>query len=156
MAQRGRKSAASLAVVAQIPGSRRPAPADLTPEQAEVWRQVVASRPANWFDDGSASILAVHCRHVVEMRRLSAEIDRFGPDDLRHKGEFGLYKQMLVLRAQETAAIISTARQLRLTQQSLYRHDTAATKAREVRLTRTAHRHGVRLQSYGGNWVTAI
>jgi hypothetical protein len=92
MAQRGRKSAASLAVVAPIPGARRPPPPELTPEQAEVWRQVVASRPADWFDDGSASILAAHCRHVVAAQMLAAEIDRFTPADLKHKGELGLYE----------------------------------------------------------------
>ena len=132
MAQRGRKSAASLAVISPIPGARRPPPPDLSPEEAMIWRRVVASRPADWFDDGSASILAQHCRHSAAADLLSVRLARFLPEDLEDREARSLYKGLLTLRAQETREIVNTARQLRLTQQSLYRPETAATKAREA------------------------
>jgi hypothetical protein len=62
MAQRGRKSAAALALVAlasnveAIP--RQKAPAELTKEQAVVWNAVAASQPADWFSDSTRPMLA--------------------------------------------------------------------------------------------------
>ena len=50
MAQRGRKSAVALATVAVIPGQRPAPPAELTEEQAEEWRAIVATKPPEWFN----------------------------------------------------------------------------------------------------------
>jgi hypothetical protein len=48
MGSRGRKSAAALGVIHGIP--QRPEPPDeLTPEQAEEWREIVGRMPVDWF-----------------------------------------------------------------------------------------------------------
>jgi hypothetical protein len=77
MAQRGRRSAASLLVVPNpieaIP--RRRAPAELTREQAEVWDAVVASQPADWFNKSQLPILIQYCRHVIRARRCASQIE---------------------------------------------------------------------------------
>ncbi len=79
MGTRGRKSAAELAVIsgAGIASTRRlSAPPELTEDQAEVWRGVVNSLPADWFSQGSAPVLAALCRHTVAARRVASWIAR--------------------------------------------------------------------------------
>ena len=49
MRQRGRKSAESLVVVPAVLLQRPDPPAELSIEQAEVWRAYVADMPADWF-----------------------------------------------------------------------------------------------------------
>src|SRR4028119_1546858 len=68
MGTRGRKSAAELALIG--PGGietrrRLEAPADLSAEQAEVWRGIVNTLPADWFSPGSGPAPAALCRHTV-------------------------------------------------------------------------------------------
>src|SRR5688500_9198888 len=74
MAQRGRKSAAALAV--REPEARAvvhvDAPYDLTDEQADVWRATLASLPPDWIDTGAHPALAAYCRTTTTMRRLGS------------------------------------------------------------------------------------
>lgn len=120
MAQRGRKSAAALSVVSSIPGSRPEPPAELTEEQAEVWRSVVQTKPAEWFTDDSHPLLVAYCKHVTTARVLSQQIDRFEPEWLKEDDGPDRYKRLLDMREKETRAVTSLARSMRLTQQSRY------------------------------------
>jgi len=53
-----RKSAASLAVVPQLPGTGRPEPpADLDDGEKRLWREVVNSLPPHWIDAAGRIIL---------------------------------------------------------------------------------------------------
>jgi len=53
-----RKSAASLAVVPQLPGSGRPEPpTDLDLAEQTLWRDVVNALPANWIDAAGRVLL---------------------------------------------------------------------------------------------------
>jgi hypothetical protein len=61
MGARGRPSRADLAVVAfrTEPEAWRPdPPAELTHDQAAVWRDIVASLPADWVSRGNAPLMA--------------------------------------------------------------------------------------------------
>jgi hypothetical protein len=65
MAQRGRKSAASLSIV-QVLGNERPAPPDeLTEEEAEEWRAIASRMPHDWWTRENYPLLAEYCRHIV-------------------------------------------------------------------------------------------
>ena len=80
MAQRGRRSAAALAIVrtgqvVDIP--RRPAPAELTDEEAKVWNAVTASQPADWFNGSTEATLVQYCQHVIEARYNAGMIRAF-------------------------------------------------------------------------------
>src|SRR5688572_25884624 len=80
MGNRGRKSAESLAV-ATITGpveivQRPDAPYDLTDEQVDEWRAVVASLPADWFQRGNHALLSQYCREVVTARRVAQLIEQ--------------------------------------------------------------------------------
>ena len=56
MAQRGRKSAASLSIVSVL-GTERPAPPDeLTEEEAEEWQRTVASEASRFFKTAALQV----------------------------------------------------------------------------------------------------
>jgi hypothetical protein len=139
MIQRGRKGAARLAVISNMPGQRPVAPKSLTKEQVKVWRAVVATKPADWFTADSHPLLIGYCRAVVMADQLSAEVEavaalmRF-PDDMAdaeeikaYTGLFAMRKELLKQRSAEVDKITSLARSMRLTQQSRLKAETADT-----------------------------
>lgn len=131
-AKRGRKSAASLAVVTPIPGQRHAPPDELTDEQADIWRAVVATKPATWFTEDTHPLLMGYCRHVVAGRSLARMIDAF--DMALAETEDGLkrYEKLLQMRERESRAMTALARSMRLTQQAQLKAETAATRAASV------------------------
>jgi len=125
--QRGRKSAAALTVVPINARDmvRRPEPLpELTPAQAEVWRSVVDSLPADWFGRETHALLAQFCRHVVCARRVSELIEQW------EKGtgqEITIldYDRLLRLQEMEGRALSSLATRMRITQQATVKHEQA-------------------------------
>jgi hypothetical protein len=124
MGNRGRKSAASLSILAPLGAgaSRRPdPPQDLTEEQAGEWKAVVNRMPADWFPRETHGVLAHYCRHVVTARYIGELIAAMesGSD-----GSTGLdlekYERLLRLQEKEGRAISSLATRMRLTQHSRY------------------------------------
>ena len=83
MAKRGRKSAASRAVVSAetdvVP--RPPAPPELTGEQALEWARLVNSMPADYFARPSHGALVQLCRHLVVAQRLARLIEACAADE---------------------------------------------------------------------------
>jgi hypothetical protein len=120
MEQRGRKSAARLAIVRPdgvVSVPRLLPPDDMPEEQARLWVEVVSSKPADWFEAASAQILADFCRHTVSCRRLSAIIERLeAGDDL----DIEQYTKLLRAREVESRASKALATAMRLTQQATY------------------------------------
>ncbi|MCA0272390.1 MAG: hypothetical protein LCH69_10050 [Proteobacteria bacterium] len=120
MGTRGRKSAAELAV-ATPPGlivtARQDAPYDLRDEEADVWRGIVESLPADWIAPGSVPVLAAYCRATVSARRLGMLIVAV------ETGEgYDADQHMKLIRAHgQVAQVLKTlATALRLTPQSRY------------------------------------
>lgn len=129
MAQRGRKSAASLAVVTSLPGQRHEPPGELTDDQAAIWRSVVATKPTDWFGEDTHPLLSAYCRHIVAAQVLAEAIDTFNPAWLADEEGLKRYDRLLAMRERETRATTALARSMRLTQQSRYDHKTANTAA---------------------------
>lgn len=130
MATRGRKSAAALsAVVVEGKFGQRPdAPAELTAEQAAIWRETVASEAAEFFATAALrSMLADYCRHRASAAVVSEIIDTFKPDWLKAAEGAKRYYGLLKMREAETRAAASLATKLRLTNQSRYTPQAAAT-----------------------------
>lgn len=125
--KRGRKSAASLAIMPLKVPPPEP-PANLTPEQAECWREVVGSLPSNWLPRDVWPLLESYCRSIATSRQLSKVIQAFTPDMLTGAAltEFG---RLCTLRAAENANMWRMATKLRLTNQSRLRSETAARQA---------------------------
>lgn len=134
MAQRGRKSAASLAVVAPGIGAPRALPpAGLTPAARVVWLETVNAKPAEWFGPEHIPILEAYCRHVVTARALADQIEEFDPEWLADEDGLKRYDRLLAMHVRETGRVNEFARAMRLTQQSIYRADKAATLERKAR-----------------------
>ena len=134
MAQRGRKSAAALAVVSpEIGAPRALPPAVLTPAQRVVWMETVNSKPSEWFGPEHVPILEAYCRHVVTARTISEQIEEFDPDWLKDDDGLKRFDRLLAMHTRETGRVNELARAMRLTQQSIYRADKAATLERKAR-----------------------
>jgi Phage terminase, small subunit len=125
----GRKSAASLAVVSTLPASlQRPEPPeDLTAAQAEEWRAVVGRMPLGWFTRETHQVLATYCRHAVNARQLAALLAAFDPSWVEDDEGLKRYDKLLAMAEREGKAVVMTATRLRLTPQSRYAPDKAAT-----------------------------
>src|SRR3546814_16448492 len=76
MAERGRKSAASLSVVAGSIEGRPKAPDDLTQEQKVIWDKAVANEAADVFQrQALQQLLKEYCRHAARPLKV-AQIGR--------------------------------------------------------------------------------
>ena len=129
--QRGRKSTASLSVVRALPGSRPEPPDELTTEQAEEWRIIVARMPADWFTRETHPLLVDLCRHIVRARVIAAKIDDFDPEWLVTDAGARTYDRLCAMGERETRMMSSLATKMRLTQQSRYAAKVAHTAERK-------------------------
>ena len=124
MNKRGRESAAELSVVPIDVKLHRPEPPEALREpEAKVWREIVSSLPAGWFNPSNEPLLAAYCRHVVTADRLAIlikETEDRGPDSLKD------WDKLLMMRDRETKAATSLARSMRFTQQAQMHPRTAA------------------------------
>ena len=102
-----------------------PAPG-LTDDQAQVWRETVGARSADYFGEDAAPLLEEYCRVVVMCRLLAVQIEA-----ALAGGEPGELKSLLDMRDKESRRLTSIATKLRITNQSRYTPDKAAVKARK-------------------------
>jgi hypothetical protein len=120
MEGRGRKSAASLAVISSsgIEAIDRPRPPEeLSDEQKFEWVAVVNRMPSDWFPRETQGMLAQYCRHVVAARRVAQLVASAEADpELALKD----YDRLLKMQEREGRAITSLATKMRLSQQSTY------------------------------------
>ena len=125
MGERGRRSAAALAVRADEAQAvvHPDAPYDLTDEQAEVWRGTLASLPPDWVEAGAHPVLVAFCRVTVELRRIgqlveraSAEADGFTLKD---------YLDLVKTQGSQAQVLKTLATALRLTPQTRLRAEKA-------------------------------
>lgn len=129
---RGRTSSAALATVTAFPIQLLRPPRYLTEAQADVWRSVIPTKPADWWDAGSVPLLVAFCRTVVEHKRVSTELDAF--EDSWLKEDAGLKRYEILVRVQDrlSGRLTSLATKMRLSQQSRYRADAADTANRKA------------------------
>ena len=130
MKQRGRQSAASVAVIGAggIETVRRPdPPRDLSDEQAEEWRAVVNQLPADWFPRETHQLLAQYCRHVVAGRRVAQLI---ASEESAEEFDVERYDRLLKMQEREGRAMTSLATKMRMSQQATY--DREKKKPRQV------------------------
>jgi hypothetical protein len=132
MGQRGRTSSAALAVVGGTDIDGRPHPPDdLTEFQSEVWTRTVANEAADTFKTAALQqLLKEYCRHVETADRLSRKVDRATSEGSNLP--FQEVEALIRMRARETAALTDKATKLRLTNQSRYTPQAAATSAKKA------------------------
>ena len=101
-------------------------PAGLTEEQAQVWRETVNARSADFFGPDQVPLLEEYCRVVVMCRLLAIQIEaRIAGGDAAE------LKALLDMRDKESRRLASLATKLRLTNQSRYTPQAAATAAKK-------------------------
>lgn len=120
MQSRGRRSAASLAVISSsgIEAIERPRPPeDLNDEQAAEWISIINRMPADWFPRETHGMLAQYCRHIVAARRVAQLVNAAEADE-----DFNIkdYDRLLKMQEREGRAITSLATKMRLSQQTTY------------------------------------
>ncbi len=121
MAERGKKSQAALSVatVTALPLTERVgAPDDLNDEERLEWNKIVKSKPAEWFTDGDAPILADYCRNIVRQRVLAKAIN--GYKTIPRGKKYTAYSRLLNDSAAISRTLKAAATALRLTQQARY------------------------------------
>lgn len=121
MAQRGRKSAASIAVRAAptLSDSRLPAPLHMSDAEQAVWVDVVNDQPASAFSPTHGPLLEMYCRHVVLSRVLADEILNFDRSWLADDDGLKRYDRLLAMHERESRAASSAATRLRITRQAI-------------------------------------
>ena len=120
MAQRGRKSAASLAVAAPIRVSDRLlAPAHISDAERAVWLEVVNDQPAEAFTATHAPLLEIYCRHIVQSRIIADELANFDRAWMADDDGLKRYDRLLAMAEREGRAASSLATRLRITRQAV-------------------------------------
>lgn len=133
MATRGRKSGAALSVVVGSIDGRPTPPADLTKFQAAVWQRTVAAESLDQFRSAALQqLLKEYCRHCEAAQILADEIEATKPEWLRTDEGLKRYDKLLIMRDRETKAQGDKATKLRLTNQSRYTPQAAATAAKNT------------------------
>lgn len=131
MRQPGRKASAVRAVV--IEGgfaARLEPPAELNRRQAELWRIVTATEDPDFFATGATrGLLADYCRRRETAEKLTVAIEEFKPEWLKDADGVRRYKYLLQMRDMELRGMVSLATKLRITNQSRYHEQNAATKS---------------------------
>ena len=120
----GRKSVAGLAIASVTPWVRLEPPDSLTPCQAQAWREIVATKPSEWFKADCAPILEAYCKAITHYRDLSRLMDT-PPSDIR---ELCRLQDAVGRQARLMGELAS---KLRLTPQARYTAGSAATADRK-------------------------
>ena len=129
MGTRGRKSAAELGVIHGI--RERPEPPDeLTPEQVEEWRAVVARMPVDWFRREIHPLLCAYCRHICNARHIAGLIEAAHDLDIGDRKALMRLNRLLGMQERQSNALMGLATRMRLTNQSRYTASSAATHAK--------------------------
>lgn len=123
MAQRGRKPAASLALVGKVApivkDARLPVPKHLLPMDKQVWLDVINDQPASAFTPTHGPLLEMYCRHISQARVLSEQVLNFDPEWLASEEGLKRYDKLLGMVERETRAASSLATRLRITRQAV-------------------------------------
>jgi hypothetical protein len=125
----------TLAKLATVPsaGIRPDPPEDLTPAQAAVWRGTVASEAADFFRTAALqALLYDYCCHKAAAADLSKQINLYDMDSAMPPNVLAALNVLLNARARETHAAADKATKLRLTNQSRYTPQAAATAAKNA------------------------
>src|SRR5262245_51196766 len=114
-------------------GKRPDPPSDLTEGQAGIWREIVASEPPDFFASSATQLLLTHaCYHADAIRMLNKEFSNFRSEWLKSAEGMKTYNAYLKARGEETRRFSLIATRLRLTNQSRYTPQAAATASRNT------------------------
>jgi hypothetical protein len=120
MAQRGRKSLAATSAVSlptMAQGRLQPS-IHLTDPEIDVWVRLVNDNPANSFTETHRDMMEMYCRHIVQSRILTMQIEEFELSWLSREDGLKRYDKLLGMREREVRSASSLATRLRITRQA--------------------------------------
>ena len=100
------------------------APSTLTPAQAAIWREIVSTKPSEWFKADCAAILEAYCKAITHYRDMASLLDN-PPADLRER------LRLTEAAGKQARLMGELASKLRLTPQARYTPGSAATAAKK-------------------------
>jgi phage terminase small subunit len=121
----GRQSAASLAIAPVAAWARLEAPQTLTPCQVAIWREIVATKPSEWFKADCAPILEAYCKSITHYRDLVNLLDS-PPSELPD------HLKLLEATGKQARLMGELASKLRLTPQARFTPGSAATASKKA------------------------
>ena len=123
MEQRGRKSAAELAVAAQVApvssAGRLACPLHLSDAIQAVWAELVNDQPGGSFTAKDVPLLEAYCRHVVQGRIIADQIEAFDPAWMGDDEGLKRFDRLTSMHEREGRAASSLATRLRITRQAM-------------------------------------
>lgn len=120
MAQRGRKSLAATSAVSlptMVQGRLQPS-IHLTDPEIDVWVRLVNDNPANSFTETHRDMMEMYCRHIVQSRILTMQLEEFELSWLSREDGLKRYDKLLAMREREVRSASSLATRLRITRQA--------------------------------------
>lgn len=139
MGVRGKQSQVSGMVVVPFSGKRLSAPENLTAEQAQEWRNIVDSLPADYFRPGDIPLLSAFCVASAFYKAATAQMQAEGivldgPDKFSKEGicigqERRYPHPAASILQSQASAMAQMAIKLRLCPSARYTEQKAATKA---------------------------
>lgn len=118
--KRGPRSHAELSIVVDHARGLPPSPPEeLTPSQAETWREIMASVPSGYILPAAYHVLVDLCRHVDRSRVLELLIEQYMAGDKTVKRHYS-FGQLLSLADREGRSIGLASKVLRLTPRSVH------------------------------------
>jgi hypothetical protein len=121
-----KKSAASLSIVPPGVATVLSPPKSLTARQKELWKEIVLSKPASWFDRSTAPLLAGYVRSIASHEFLASQSDAIEAALDDGGGDLKTLNRVHAMIERQARLIQTFATKLRLTQQSRYTAATAA------------------------------
>jgi hypothetical protein len=116
--QRGRKSAAALAVVDEACSAGISVPPGLTAGERVVWMTTVSSKPADWFGSEHVPILVEYVRCVCRAQVIDRQIKAFDDDWLATAEGLVRFEKLTAIAIKTAGMINRLATAMRLTQQA--------------------------------------
>jgi phage terminase small subunit len=121
----GRPSAASLTVAPVAAWARIEPPQTLTEAQTAIWREIVATKPSEWFKADCAPVLEAYCKAITHYREMASRLDT--PPE-----EFKDYRWLVEMVGKQARLMGELASKLRLTPQARYTAGSATTASKKV------------------------
>jgi len=120
MRQKGPKSTVSpLSVIDGGRGTKPAPPGMLNDFEAATWAQIVGSQPADWFDKATEPLLIQYCRHVSNAAVVNERMAKLKKSKLATVKALSMFDKLTKMLDRETRAMLSCARSMRITQQSI-------------------------------------
>lgn len=128
-----RRSKESLSVVTGLPGQRQQPPDRLSAEAVAVWREIVASKPHDWFTADNRHLLEALCGAIVAHRAIAAQLTACSTGGLTSDEALKRYDRLTKLADRLIRVMATVSTKLRLTNQSRYTPAAAGTASKKAR-----------------------